>query len=90
HAGDAASNAAMTAIAAATTRAGNAFLLLACQFLPAIDHPRYSDGIIWLHVLGSGKRLWQTSKKAKQIRSMISHDERFANTRHALERGSTY
>jgi hypothetical protein len=80
----------MAAIEAATTRAGNAFLSLACQFLPAINHPRYSDGILWLDPFGSGKRFQQTSKNAKQALAMTFYDERIAKRRHALDRGSTH
>jgi hypothetical protein len=65
----------MAAAMAATTRAGNAFLPPACQFLPAINHPRYSDGIVWLHLLGSGKRLAHASQKAKPNQSMTIYDE---------------
>ncbi|MGJ5176615.1 hypothetical protein ACQR16_06715 [Bradyrhizobium oligotrophicum] len=74
----------MAAIEAATTRAENAFRSLACQLLPAINHPRYPDGILWLDRLGSGKRFPQTSKKAKQIPSMTFYDEWFAKQRPAL------
>jgi hypothetical protein len=65
----------MATVMAATTRAGNASLPLACQFLPAINHPRYPEGIVWLHLLGSGKRPARASKKAKQNQAMTIYDE---------------
>ena len=40
-----------------TACAGIEFLLPACQFLPAITHPRISRRSVWLHGFGSGKRV---------------------------------
>ncbi|WP_240535685.1 hypothetical protein [Bradyrhizobium sp. STM 3809] len=81
---------AVAAIQAATPRARYAFRSLACQKLPAINHPRYSDGILWLDRFGSGKRFRQTSKNTKQIPAMPFYDEWFAKQWRALDRGPAH